>query len=198
MIAFTSPYLWYATRATGMTSLVLLTLVVGLGALVAIRAGGSIVGRFELNELHRSLTMIAMTFVGLHVLTTVADSYVSTGPLSIIIPFTSAYKKLGVSIGAVAFDLLIAVWVSSLLKLRIKNRSWRFIHWFSWAAVSAAALHTLQTGTDAHKGAGWDTTIACAAIIVLSAAARVIFRPARAGGRTALSPLRTATSKKGR
>jgi len=190
MIALTSPYLWYATRSTGLVAMVLLTTVVALGSLVAMRAGGTFIGRFEINEIHRSLSMVAMTFVVLHVATTVADSYVSTGPISIVIPLTSAYKRLGVGIGAVAFDLLIAVWVSSLLKLRIKNQSWRFIHWFSWMAIAATLLHALQTGTDAHRGAGRYAIFACAAVVVVAALARFFFRPTRAGGRTALSPLR--------
>lgn len=190
MIALTSPYLWYSTRATGLVAMVLLTVVVCLGALVAMRVGGSYIGRFELNEVHRSLSMLAMVFVGLHVITTVADSYVSTGPLSIVVPLTSSYKRLDVSLGAVGFDLLLAVWISSLLKVRIKNQSWRFIHWFSWVAVGTAILHALQTGTDTHKGVGWDVAIACLGSSALAGAARALFRPTRAGGRTALSPLR--------
>ena len=50
MIALTSPYLWYTTRATGFVALILFTLVVALGTFVANRIGGTYVGRFELNE----------------------------------------------------------------------------------------------------------------------------------------------------
>ena len=202
MIALTTPYLWYTTRATGVVAMVLLTLVVVLGSLVALRVGGSTVGRFEINEIHRSLSMIAVTFVGIHVLTTVVDSYVSTGPLSIVVPLTSSYKTLGVSLGTVSFDLMIAVWVSSLLKLRLRNDTWRFIHWFSWMAVAAAIAHAFTTGTDAHSGIGLDLTLTCFAAVALAGAARLIYRPTRAAGRTALSPLpsaeRTANRKKTR
>ena len=88
MIAFTSPYFWYTTRATGLVALVLFTIVVCLGAFVSNRVGGSAVGRFELNELHRSVSMVAMAFLVLHIVTTVVDSYVPTGWLSTIIPMT--------------------------------------------------------------------------------------------------------------
>ena len=138
MIAFTSPYFWYTTRATGLVALVLFTVVVCLGTFVSNRVGGSAVGRFELNELHRSVSMVAMAFLVLHIITTVVDSYVPTGWLSAVIPMTSNYKRLDVAIGAVAFDLMLAVWASSLMKARISNGSWRFIHWFSWLAFVAA------------------------------------------------------------
>ncbi len=189
MFALTSPYLWYTTRATGMVTLVLFTLVVALGALVSVRAGGTIVGRFEVNELHRSLSIVAMVFLVLHILTTVLDSYVSTGWLSPLIPWVSQYRRLDVAIGAVAFDLILTVWISSLLKQRVKNTSWRFIHWFSWLALASAILHAFLIGTDTKDGAGLVLVSGCAVVAVFSALLRFFARPARAAGRTALSPL---------
>jgi sulfoxide reductase heme-binding subunit YedZ len=74
VIALTSPYLWYTTRATGFVALILLTLVVALGTFVATRVGGTLVGRFELNELHRSVSIIAVVFLAIHITSTVIDS----------------------------------------------------------------------------------------------------------------------------
>lgn len=189
MISLTSPYLWYTTRATGLVALVLLTLVVTLGTLVANRIGGTVVGRFELNELHRSVSLVAMVFLVLHILTTVADSYVSTGIISAVVPFTSSYKDVAVTVGAVGFDLILAVWVSSLLKVRIKNQSWRFIHWFSWLAFTAAIVHSFLIGTDTRRGAGLILVGLCALSVIVAALWRYVARPTRAAGRTALSPL---------
>ena len=189
MISLTSPYLWYTTRATGLVALVLFTLVVTLGTLVANRIGGTVVGRFELNELHRSVSLVAMVFLALHILTTVADSYVSTGIISAVVPFTSSYKDVAVTVGAVGFDLILAVWVSSLLKVRIKNQSWRFIHWFSWLAFTAAIVHSFLIGTDTRRGAGLILVGLCALSVIVAALWRYVARPTRAAGRTALSPL---------
>ncbi len=189
MIALTTPYLWYTTRATGVVAMVLFTLVVALGTLVANRVGGTFIGRFEINEVHRSLSMVAVVFLVIHILTTVADSYVSTGLISAVVPMTSAYKRVPVAIGAVAFDLIMAVWVSSLLKLRIKNASWRFIHWFSWLGFATSLVHAFLTGTDAHQGLGLVLVGLCAAVVALAALWRYLGRPTRAAGRTALSPL---------
>ena len=189
MIALTTPYLWYTTRATGMVTLILFTLVVTLGTLVANRVGGTVVGRFEVNELHRSVSLVALIFLALHITTTVVDSYVATGWISVLVPMTSAYRRVGVAVGAVAFDLILAVWISSLLKVRLKNETWRFIHWFSWLAFASAIVHALTTGTDAKKGVGLAIVAACAAIVLAAALWRYFNRPTRAAGRTALSPL---------
>ena len=189
MIALTTPYLWYTTRATGMVTLILFTLVVSLGTLVANRVGGTVVGRFEINELHRSVSIVAMVFLVLHITTTVVDSFAPTGWLSAIIPFASEYRRVGVAIGAVAFDLILAVWISSLLKVRMKNESWRFIHWFSWLAFASAILHAYLTGTDTKNGVGLGVVGACAVCVIIASLWRYLARPARAAGRTALSPL---------
>jgi peptidoglycan/LPS O-acetylase OafA/YrhL len=75
------------------------------------------------------------------------------------------------------------------MKARIANSSWRFIHWFSWLAVVAAIVHGFMTGTDSRSGIGLGVVIACACAVFSSALWRFAKRPARALGRTALSPL---------
>lgn len=192
MIALTSPYLWYTTRATGLVTLLLFTSVVVLGSLVANRVGGATVGRFELSELHRSLSMVAVVFLVIHIATTVVDSFVSTGLISVVVPFTSAYKRVPVALGAVAFDLIAAVWISSLLKTRLANETWRFIHWFSWLGWSIAIVHAFTTGTDGRSGVGLALIIVSALAGTLAGLWRFFGRPARAAGRTALSPLSPA------
>ncbi len=189
MIALTSPYLWYTTRATAIVTLVLFTLVVALGTFVATRVGGTYVGRFEVNELHRSLSMVAVVFLAIHVTTTVVDSYVPTGVLSVFVPLTSAYRRVAIGVGAVALDLIGAVWISSLLKLRIANTTWRFIHWFSWLALATALVHAYLAGTDSRHGWGLIVLVVCAVVGLASAVWRYLGRPTRAAGRTALSPL---------
>jgi methionine sulfoxide reductase heme-binding subunit len=192
MIAFTSSYLWYTTRATGLVALVLFTIVVCLGTFVSNRVGGTKVGRFEFNELHRSISMIAMVFLVLHIVTTIVDSYVPTGWLSAVVPMTSRYERLDVALGTVAFDLMLAVWVSSLMRSRIANGSWRFIHWLSWLAFVAAVVHGFLLGTDARTGIGLVIVTACCVAVFVTATWRFVKRPTRASGRTALSPIARA------
>lgn len=196
MLALTTPYLWYTTRATGIAAMLLFTLVVSLGTLVATRVGGTFIGRFEVNEVHRSLSMVAMVFLVIHIVTTVADTFVSTGLISSVIPFTSTYKRLPVALGTIGFDLLIAVWVSSLLKVRLKNATWRFIHWFSWMGFATSLVHAFLTGTDAKSGLLTLVIFACAGAGAVAGLWRFFGRPTRAAGRTALSPLASAPAPK--
>jgi sulfoxide reductase heme-binding subunit YedZ len=192
VIALTSPYFWYTTRATGFVALVLFAIVVSLGMLVANRIGGTVVGRFEINELHRSVSIVALVFLVIHIVSTVLDSFAPTGWFSAIIPFASEYRRVPVALGALAFDLVLAVWVSSLLKVRVKNATWRYIHWLSWLAFASAIAHAYLTGTDTKDGAGLAVVALCAFCVLATALWRYLARPTRAAGRTAFSPLATA------
>jgi methionine sulfoxide reductase heme-binding subunit len=142
--------LWYATRATGVTALVLLTAAVLLG--VATAAGAELPGipRVITGALHRNLSLLVMVFVAAHVLTTVLDSYTSIGLTAAFIPFSSSYRGFWLGLGAVAFDLLLAVTVTSLVRDRMPYRAWRAVHWLSYASWPVALWHGLGTGTDSR------------------------------------------------
>ena len=194
MIALTSPYLWYSARATGTVALVLLTFTVVLGTLVATRVGGNAIGRFEINEIHRSVSAITLIFVAIHVGVTVIDSYVPIGVLAALIPGTSPYRRWPVALGTVTIALMLAIWLSSLAKERIRHSTWRFIHWMSWAAFVTAVVHGFLAGTDSHRAWSLIVTGACVAVTVIALIWRVALRPDRAAGRTAHSPLKGPTT----
>src|SRR6202044_4178270 len=75
--------LWYASRATGVVALLLLTGGMVLGMLVNRQGRLPGLPKFAVTGLHRNLSLLAVVFVAIHVLTAVADGYVN-------IPLTSA------------------------------------------------------------------------------------------------------------
>ena len=129
-------------------ALLLLTATVLLG--VATAAGTAAPGtpRVITSALHRNLSLLVLVFVGAHVLTTVLDSYTSIGLTAAFIPFSSSYRGLWLGLGAIALDLLLAVTVTSLLRDRLSYRTWRAVHWLSYASWPVALWHGLGTGTD--------------------------------------------------
>jgi methionine sulfoxide reductase heme-binding subunit len=144
-----STLLWYTTRASGVITLVLLTLTMLLGLATSRRYRRRGWPRFAQQELHRRISMMAVVLLGVHVVTSVLDTYVHIGWFAVIIPFTSSYSRFWVGLGAVALDLLGAVLVSSLLRSHIKAATWRAIHWMAYVSWPVAIAHTFGTGTDA-------------------------------------------------
>jgi methionine sulfoxide reductase heme-binding subunit len=183
MSAFThGPALWYATRATGLVTLLLLTASVLLGILTTGRFAGGSWPRFLTVGLHRNLSLLVVTFLALHVGTTVVDKFVSIPLTAAFIPFTSSYKMIWLSLGAVALDLVVALVATSLIRNRLGLRIWRWVHWAAYICWPVALAHGLGAGTD--RGTLWVfvLTIACAAMVAGVATWRFV-GAARAGAR---------------
>jgi sulfoxide reductase heme-binding subunit YedZ len=159
---------WYMIRATGVVSLVLLTVTTVLGLLSASRARTPRWPAFAHVDLHKRATMVALVFLGIHIASSVLDTYVHVGLVSAFVPFTSSFKPFWTGLGAVAVDLLAAVAVSSALRRRIAPRVWRGLHWLAYACWPVAMAHALGAGTDAAQL--WMDAIAGACTVaVLSA-----------------------------
>ena len=120
--------------------------------------------------------MIAVVFVGMHVLTSVLDTYVSISWAAIVIPFASSYARLWVGVGAISLDAMIAVFVSSLLRTRMRPGTWRAVHWLAYLSWPVALAHTFGMGTDA--GEGW--VIALGATCVAAVAVALVWRTRQA------------------
>src|ERR1700758_2562223 len=123
-----STALWYASRATGVVALLLMTAVVLLGLLVTRQGRLPGLPRFAVTGLHRNLSLVAVVFVVVHVLTAVADSYVHIPLISAVVPLASSYERLALGLGAVSMDIMIAVIVTSLLRRHLSRRLWRAGH----------------------------------------------------------------------
>lgn len=162
-------WMWYASRGAGVVSLVLLTGVVVLGVLH--RAGIPLRGlpRFVVAGLHRNISLLALAFLALHILTAVADSFVSIKLIDVVVPFTSAYKAFWVGLGAVSFDLLLALIVTSLLRAHIGRRLWRVVHWTAYAVWPIALIHGFGNGPDIRHGWLCLLAICCAASVAVAA-----------------------------
>ncbi len=168
MIATSSPWLWYTTRASGVVALLLLTASVVLGIVTSLRVATEGWPRFALQDLHKRFALLSTAFIALHVVTAVSDTFAPIGWISVVVPFTSSYRRVWLGLGTIAVDLLIAIVVSSLLRHKIPSRTWRSLHWLTYACWPIALVHGLGTGTDPHLG--WMLTVAIACVVAILAA----------------------------
>jgi methionine sulfoxide reductase heme-binding subunit len=158
--------LWYTTRASGMVSIVLLSVVTALGLLTAGRAGSARWPRFLTAAVHRDLALTALVFLALHIVTAVVDPFTHLGLVAAAVPFGSYYRTFWLGLGTISFELMLAVVATSLLRQRIGVRAWRAVHWASYAMWPLAILHGLGTGTDSFSRAMLVVTGACCVIVV--------------------------------
>ena len=166
--------LWYASRATGVVALLLLTAVMLLGILVTRQGRLPGLPRFAVSGLHRNLSLLATAFVALHVLTAVADGYVNIPLTSAVVPLTSPYERIWLSLGAISLDLTVALIVTSLLRRHMSRRAWRTVHLLAYLSWPVAWVHSMFSSGDLQHGVLLILAIGCAAAVVGGAAWRLI------------------------
>jgi sulfoxide reductase heme-binding subunit YedZ len=146
-----SSALWYLGRGSGVSALVLFTIVVVLGILA--RAGRPFAGlpRFAVTALHRTMSLMAVLFLAIHVTTLTLDPYAQLRVVDAFLPFRGAYRPLWQGLGTVAVDLVVALGLSSLLRNVIGARAWRAIHWLAYLFWPLAVMHAVGNGTDGRS-----------------------------------------------
>jgi methionine sulfoxide reductase heme-binding subunit len=171
-----STALWYASRATGVVSLVLLSAVMIIGILVNRQGRLPGLPKFAVLGLHRNLSLLAVAFVAVHVITAVTDSFVSISLAAAVIPFVSAYEPFWLGLGAVSIDLMAALILTSLLRRFVGRRTWRAVHWLAYASWPVAVAHSIGSSKDLQNGALLGVAVAC----ILAVAGALAWRLARA------------------
>ena len=180
---------WYLMRATGAVSLLLLTIVVALGIATSTRLRPRGIPMYVATAVHRNAALLAVVFLGIHVVSAVIDPMASVQVIAVVVPLTSAWAPLWVGLGAVALDLVGALVVTSLLRRRLPHALWRRIHWAAYAAWPLALAHGVGAGTD--RATEWMRVVValCVALVGAALAWRVLAtddgEPATGGQRLA-------------
>jgi len=174
---------WYLMRGSGLVVLVLFSLTVVLGVVGVQRWQSPRWPRVLTASLHRSVALLAMCFLGVHIVTAVLDQWIGLGWLDVIVPFRSPYRPLWVGLGTLTLDIGLAVTVTSLLRRHIGHRLWRFVHWGAWLMWPLAVLHGLNAGSDTRAGFGLVVVLVCIGMVGAAAAWRVGKALATASGR---------------
>jgi DMSO/TMAO reductase YedYZ heme-binding membrane subunit len=136
-------------------------------------------------DLHRFLGGIAVVFVGLHVGTIVADSYVHFGAADVLVPFATGWHPLAVAWGVVAMWILVAVEVTSLAMRHIPRRVWHAVHLSSYVLFVSATVHAFAAGPDTREQLFELVSVAAIAILAFLTVVHVFGGRGRYGRRSA-------------
>jgi predicted ferric reductase len=146
-------FAWYLARSSGIVSLVLAAFALVLGLLLSTRALKPHDRPAWLLAMHRWVSSLLVVGTAGHVVALVADNYVTIGWVEILVPMTSSYRPLAVSLGVVAMYLLGVIHVTSVLMKHLPKSTWRRLHALSPLLVWCAVLHGALAGTDAANHA---------------------------------------------
>lgn len=144
---------WLASRAFGVTALVLVALSVGLGLAMASRLVRAPGAPARIKQLHEAMALTSLLAIAGHGLTLLGDSYLRPGLTGIAIPFTMAHQPAWTGIGIVGGWLAAILGLSFYARKWIGPKLWRQMHRWTLAVYVLAVAHTLGSGTDA--GSAW-------------------------------------------
>jgi predicted ferric reductase len=187
---------WYVARAGGLVAWALATAAVVWGLLLSGRITRKPKPAWVL-DLHRFLGALTVVFVAVHVLALWLDSFVAFGPTELFVPFASAWKPAAVAWGVVAFYVLIAIELTSLLQRRIPKRLWRAVHLSSFGLFAFATIHALTAGSDATTApVRWFALLSTVLIVNLTVLRVVSRRVGRAPARGRVgAPIRSVAAR---
>jgi methionine sulfoxide reductase heme-binding subunit len=168
--------LWALGRGTGIVALGFLTVSVTLG--IGTRSGRPMFNlpRFAVADVHRFASLAGTVLVFLHVALLLGDPYAQLRVVDAVLPFLGADNPLWLGFGTVAFDLLVAVALTGILRNGIGFRAFRAVHWAAYGLWPVALAHALGTGSD--TGRWWFLTFATACALATATAVMWRLQPA--------------------
>ena len=173
------PWIWYLARASGITSYILLFLLIVIGTGITSGYIFILFGPVVSWRIHRVTGITLIAFVATHFTMLALDSFMKFSFTDLLIPFYSAFKPLYLSLGIIGFYLFILIISTSIFFIISKYKAWRLIHYLTFPTFVALFIHGVYIGTDSNTLAMqivyWSTGI----IVGLTFIYRLIKIPSR-------------------
>jgi ferredoxin len=97
---------------------------------------------------HQTCALLGLTLGGVHALAQLA---VPQGPIGVVdefFPFLAAVHPLGVGLGVVALELMLAFAISVLAQKKLGFHRWRRLHALAYLSYGALAAHVILAGSE--------------------------------------------------
>lgn len=145
---------WYLSRATAFVSLSLLWLSMALGLGITNKMARLWPGAPAAFALHEYVSLLGLAFAVFHAVVILGDHYINFTLLQIFVPFSTVdYRPFWVGIGQIGFYAWALLALSFYIRPMIGQKSWRFLHYGSFAMYLMGIFHGIFSGTDIS--AGW-------------------------------------------
>jgi predicted ferric reductase len=176
------PALWTTSRALAVTAFVALWFDVVFGLLVSTRAADRVLARAHSVDVHRALSSVALGLTFAHAALLLGDRTVRFDVLSVLVPFASRYRPWAVTAGVLSAYAAALVHGSFALRGRLGAKTWRRMHYLSFAVYLSALAHGITAGSDTGSWAMRGMYLASALSVAALTVYRVTVAIARANG----------------
>lgn len=142
------PVYWYISRAAGMLAYAALWSSTVWGLIISSKIVDTWIPRPISFGLHQFISTLALVLTGVHVFSLLGDSYFTFTLDTLLVPGRSPYEPFWVSVGVVAFYVLLIVYWSFYVRKRISYQWWRRLHYLSFGLYVFVTAHGFMAGTD--------------------------------------------------
>ena len=140
---------WIASRASGLLALVLVTISVGIGLMMA----GKVMRRPGLSRklmaIHEHTALAGIIAIAVHGITLLGDPWLSPGVGGITVPFAMGFRPLWAAVGVLGGYLAALLGLSFYARRRIGAKLWRKAHRATVVVYLLGLIHAFGAGTDA-------------------------------------------------
>ncbi|MGN6743457.1 MAG: ferric reductase-like transmembrane domain-containing protein [Amnibacterium sp.] len=142
---------WALGRGSGAVLLALMTVSLLLG--IVTRSGRPLgtLPRFGVTLVHRNVALLSVVFLAVHVGSLLLDPYAQLRLVDVVVPFLGRQSPFWLGLGTAALDLTVAVTLTALVRRWIGQRTFRAVHWASYALWPLAFAHGIGQGSDARS-----------------------------------------------
>lgn len=160
---------WVLARASGLTSYVLLVLLVALGLMLAHPWSRRLRRPTAATRLglHVTLATFTLAFTLLHVVVLATDPWAKVGWLGALLPLASEYRPVPVTLGVLAVWSGLITGVTARLAGGVFARVWWPVHKVSAVALALVWAHSVLAGSDT-VALRWFYLAAAAGVLALA------------------------------
>jgi predicted ferric reductase len=142
---------WFMSRGSAIVGFILLWMSMALGLVITNKIARVWPGGPTAFELHEYVSLLGMGFVLFHGLILMGDHYINYNLAQVLLPFASQnYRPFWVGLGQLGLYTWVVVNGSFYIRRKIGTRTWRLIHFVSFATFAMAMVHGLASGSDSN------------------------------------------------
>jgi methionine sulfoxide reductase heme-binding subunit len=166
---------WVVARVAGLSAFAALSIALLSG--MSLRTGvlDWLGTNRVLRSVHEYTTVLWAPLGGLHVAMLLLDHTARIRPVDLVLPFLAPYGTLAIGLGTITLQVFLLVGITGLLRRRMDNRAWQWLHRLSYVGFGLLFLHVVLAGTDTGDPVVAALTWATAGLLAVLAAARLIW-----------------------
>ena len=165
---------WYLGRSSGFTAFWLLFASVAMGLAVSSRVFDGMFARPWVFEFHKFLSIFVLLMMVFHALIMIPDPYAKFSFKQMLVPFESQYRANAVALGIITLYGSVVITATFYLKGLLGQKSWRLVHYATFALFVMALAHGLWAGADTKKAYVQYSYLASAAAVLFLTFFRIL------------------------